>query len=179
LPASVLAPASALCSSDRARERSYRNYDRRIITDVRLSKVSNFLCNEGFRNDGEILKLHIIRYFLPLAVLSFAAVLNAQSVVELRLKRVPETIDAHAVTHHFEPPAKSSGTRWQVANIEGCTVELKETSHRESPNSVVTGDDVLSLSEDRVSLWTFDLANLLPQFIMPDSFGGPHVGIFA
>jgi hypothetical protein len=119
-----------------------------------------------------------VDYFLPLAVLSFAAVLNAQGV-ELRLKRVRETIDAHAVTHRFEPPAKSSGTRWQVGNIEGCTVELKETSHRESPNSVVTGDEVFGLTEDRVSIWTFDLAKLLPEFIMADSFGGAHVGIFA
>jgi hypothetical protein len=119
-----------------------------------------------------------VDYFLPLAVFSFGAVLNAQNV-ELTLKRVRETIDAHAVTHHFEPPAKSSGTRWQVTNIQGCTVELKETSHRESPNSEVYGNDLLSLSEDRVSTWTFDLAKLLPQFIMADSFGGAHVGIFA
>jgi hypothetical protein len=119
-----------------------------------------------------------VHYFLPLAVLSFAAVLSAQNP-EPSLKRVRETIDAHAVTHHFEPPAKSSETKWQVTNIQGCTVELKETSHRESPNSEVFRDDVLSLSEDRVSTWTFDLAKLLPQFIMADSFGGAHVGIFA
>ncbi len=119
-----------------------------------------------------------VHYFLPLAVLSFAAVLSAQNL-EPSLKRVRETIDAHAVTHHFEPPAKSSETKWQVTNIQGCTVELKETSHRESPNSEVFRDGVLSLSEDRVSTWTFDLAKLLPQFIMADSFGGAHVGIFA
>jgi len=119
-----------------------------------------------------------VNHFLPLAVLSFAAVLDAQSV-QLNLKWVRETIDAHAVTHHFEPPAKSSESKWQVTNIEGCTVELKETSHRESPNSVVSGDEVFGLSEDRVSTWTFDLANLLPQFIMADSNGGAHVGIFA
>lgn len=119
-----------------------------------------------------------VNRFLPLAVLSFAAVLDAQSV-QLNLKWVRETIDAHAVTHHFEPPAKSTESKWQVTNIEGCTVELKETSHRESPNSVVSGDEVLGLSEDRVSTWTFDLANLLPQFILADSTGGAHVGIFA
>jgi hypothetical protein len=119
-----------------------------------------------------------VNHFLPLAVLSFAAVLDAQSV-RLNLKWVSETIDTHAVTHHFDPPAKSSGTKWQVTNVEGCTVELKETSHRESPHSVVTGNEVFGLSEDKVSVWTFDLANLLPQFIMADSFGGPHVGIFS
>jgi len=119
-----------------------------------------------------------INRFLPLAVLSFAAVLDAQSVQQ-KLKWVRETIDAHAVTHHFEPPANSSETKWQVTNIEGCTVELKETSHRESPNSIIAGNEVFGSSEDRVSTWTFDLANLLPQFIMADSIGGAHVGIFA
>jgi hypothetical protein len=119
-----------------------------------------------------------VNHLLPLAVLSFAAVSNAESVQQ-KLKWVRETIDAHAVTHHFEPPAKSSETKWQVTNIEGCTVELKETSHRESPNSIVTGNEVFGSSEDRVSTWTFDLANLLPQFIMADSIGGSHVGIFA
>ena len=68
-----------------------------------------------------------INYFLPVAVLSFAAVLNAQSI-DQKLKWVRETIDAHAETHQFEPPAKSSGTKWQVARIEGCTIELKQTS---------------------------------------------------
>jgi hypothetical protein len=118
-----------------------------------------------------------VNYFLPLAVLSFAAVLNAQSV-QLKLKSVRDAIDTHAVTHRLEPPSSSTETKWQVANIEGCTVELKETSHRDSPNSVVTKDGVFGISEDRVSTWTFDLANLLPQFIMADSIGGPHVGIF-
>src|ERR1700683_3394891 len=99
-----------------------------------------------------------VNHLLPLAVLSFAAVLNAQSVQQ-KLKWVSETIDAHAVQHHFEPAAKSSETKWQVTNIEGCTVELKETSHRESPNSVIAGNEVFGSSEDRVSTWTFDLAN--------------------
>src|SRR5579863_1579763 len=93
---------------------------------------------------------------LPVAVLSLAAVLNGQTV-EQRLKWARETIDAYAVTHHFEPPARSSGTRWQVARIDGCNVELKETAHRESPDTVFTPEGVFGFSEDKVVTWTFDL----------------------
>ncbi len=112
-----------------------------------------------------------------MAVLAFAAVSNAQSV-DQKLKWVRETIDAHAVTSHFAPPATSTGTKWQVTRIEGCTMELKETSHRELPDSIVTRTGLFGLSEDRVSTWTFDLANLRPQLIIADSIGGPRVGMF-
>jgi hypothetical protein len=117
-----------------------------------------------------------IHRFLPIAVLSFAAVLNAQSIEE-KLKWVRETIDAHAVTHHFEPPARSSDTKWQVTQIEGCNVELKETVHRESPDSVFTSQGVFGLSEDKVVNWTFSLANLRPNFIVADTIGGPQLRI--
>lgn len=118
-----------------------------------------------------------INYLLPVAALSLAALSNAQSI-DQKLKFVRETIDAHAETHQFEPPAKSSGTKWQVARIEGCTIELKQTSHRESPDSVVSGGSLFGISEDRIATWTFDLGNLRPQLIMADSIGGAHVGIF-
>jgi hypothetical protein len=116
---------------------------------------------------------------LPVAVLSFAAVLNAQSVEE-RLKWARETIDTHAVTHHFEPPSRSSGTKWQVTKIDGCTMELKQTDHRESPDTVFNGGSVYGFSEDKIVTWTFDLSGLAPEFITADtSTGLPQVRIFA
>jgi hypothetical protein len=122
-----------------------------------------------------------VNRFLPMAVFSFAALLNARKAesVEQKLQWARETIDAYAVTHHFEAPAKSSGTKWQVSRIEGCTVELKESVHRESPDSVVTGEGVFGLSEDKVVTWTFDLSNLLPPFIAASKVGGPHLEIFS
>jgi hypothetical protein len=137
--------------------------------------------NVGFQKRRELRTLRIMRiqYFLPLAVVSLAAVLNAQDVDE-RLKWARETIDANAVTRHFEPPARSSGTKWRVMRIDGCTVELKETNHREVPESVFTSDGVFGLSQDKVVTWTFNLASLKPDFIMADtSVGVPHVKIFA
>jgi hypothetical protein len=121
-----------------------------------------------------------IHYFLPMAVFSFVAVLNARKgveSVEQKLQWARETIDTHAVTHHFEPPSRSSDTKWQVSKIEGCAVELKETSHRESPDSVYTPEAVFGTSEDRVVTWTFNLANLMPGFIEANLAGGPHVMI--
>jgi len=118
--------------------------------------------------------------FLPIAVFSFVAVVNAKKSVESieqRLQWARETIDAHAMTHHFEPPARSSGTKWQVTRIEGCTVELKESAHREEPDSIPTGQNIFGLSEDKVVTWTFDLAHLLPQFIVAGTAGGPHLAI--
>jgi hypothetical protein len=116
---------------------------------------------------------------LPMAVLSFAAVLNAQSVEE-RLKWARETIDTHAVTHHFEPPSRSSGTKWQVTKIDGCTMELKQTDHRESPDTVFNSGSVYGFSEDKIVTWTFDLGNLSPRFVTADtSVGFPHIKVFA
>jgi hypothetical protein len=122
-----------------------------------------------------------VHLFLPMAIFSFAAVLNARKAesVEQKLHWARETIDAWAVTHHFEPPARSSGTKWQVKRIEGCTVELKESMHRESPDSAITGEGIFDLAEDKVVTWTFDLANLLPQFVAASKVGGPHVEIFS
>jgi len=121
-----------------------------------------------------------IHQFLPMAVFCFVAVLSAKKTVETveqKLQWARETIDTHAVTHHFERPAKSSDTKWQVTKIEGCSIELKETIHRESPDSEVTADGAFGLSEDKVVTWAFDLANLLPRFIMADEAGGAHVTI--
>jgi hypothetical protein len=100
--------------------------------------------------------------------------------VEKTLQWTRESINAHAVTHHLEPPAKISGTKWEFAGIEGCTVELKETAHREAPDSVANSEGVFGLSEDRVITWTFDLGALRPQFVMADtSIGSAHIKIFA
>jgi hypothetical protein len=134
----------------------------------------------GFRPCREILKLRIMRihHCLPIAVFSFVALLNARKTaetVEQKLQWVRETIDTHAVTHHFEPPAKSSNTKWQVTKIEGCAIELKETTHRESPDSIYSTEGAFGLSEDRVVTWSFDLANLLPGSIAADEIGGPHL----
>jgi hypothetical protein len=121
-----------------------------------------------------------IHHFLPIAVFSLVAVLNAKKTVETveqKLRWARETIDTHAVTHQFEPPAKSSDTKWQVTKIEGCNIEMKETTHRESPDSVIASDGVFGLSEDRVVTWAFDLANLLPRFIVAGESGGPHLMI--
>jgi hypothetical protein len=115
---------------------------------------------------------------IPL-LLWFAAGLSAQNV-EQKLKWARETIDAHAVTRQFEPPSKSSGTKWQVTKIDGCTVELKETAHREAPDSVFTHEGVFDLAEEKVVIWSFDLGNLRPEFVMADtSIGAPHLKIFA
>lgn len=119
-----------------------------------------------------------ISWFLPVAFLTCVAASRAQSI-EQKLKWVRETIDAHAVTQHLEPPAKTSSTKWQVTRIDGCTMELKETNHRESPDSLVTAGVLYGISEDKVSTWTFDLGNLHPQYIMADDNGGAHIGIFA
>jgi len=122
-----------------------------------------------------------IHYFLPMTVFSLVAVLNAKKnveTVEQKLQWARETIDTHAVTHQFDPPAKSSDTKWQVTKIEGCNVELKETIHRESPDSVVTSEGVFGLSENRETTWAFDLANVLPRSIAANENGGPHLIIF-
>jgi len=116
---------------------------------------------------------------LPMAVFSFAAVSNAKKpeTIEHKLKWARETIDAFAVTHHFEAPARISGSKWQVTRIEGCQVELKESAHRESPDSAVTGEGIFGLSEDRIVMWSFNLANLIPRFIAASDVGGPHIEI--
>ena len=114
-----------------------------------------------------------------MAALFVAGSLRAQSL-EQTLKYVRESIDAHAVTHRIEPPTRISSVKWQVSKIEGCAVELKETDHRESADSVVNHNGVFSLDEDRVITWSFDLGDLLPQFVMADtSTGTPHIKVFA
>jgi hypothetical protein len=118
-------------------------------------------------------------YILPAALFVLTPVLYAGSSVEHQLQSAREMIDAHAVTNHFEPPTRSSETKWQVAKVDGCAVELKETAHREEPNTVFTADRVLGLSEDKVITWDFDLRNLRPEFIMSDTISGPHIKIFA
>ncbi|SRR6266699_1862081 len=94
-----------------------------------------------------------------------AAALHGQD-----LKWARENIDAHATMRHFEPPARSSGTRWQVGRIEGCSIELKQISHREAPDSV----------EDKTVTWAFDMGSLKSRYVMADtSTGLPHIKIFA
>lgn len=130
-----------------------------------------------------------ISSFLPAAAILFGAVLavgdaparGAQPLsTEQTLKWARETIDTHAVTRHMEPPGRMSGTKWEVVRIAGCAVELKETDHRESADSVVTGEGVFDFQEDKVVTWKFDLAALRPRFIVADtSIGMPHIKIFA
>lgn len=122
--------------------------------------------------------------FLPAAVFVAAAV-TGQSVaagqmsIEQKLHWARETIDVHAVTRQFEPPAKSSSTRWQVGKIDGCTMELKETKHREAPEAVETAEGIYGISEDKVVTWTFDLGSLAPQYVLSDTIGSPQIKIFA
>ncbi len=119
-----------------------------------------------------------LRILLPLALLQ-VAVSHAQTVEE-KLQWARQTIDENAVTHHFEPPGMSSETKWEVTRIEGCEVELKETQHRETPNTVYTRDGVFGSSDDKVVTWSFDLASLLPGFITADTSAGlPQIRIFA
>ena len=116
---------------------------------------------------------------IPMAVVLLAGSMKAQNA-EQTLKWARENIAQHAVTHRLEPPSRMSGTRWEVTGIEGCTVSLKETAHREAPDSVANREGVFGFSEDKVVTWTFDLGALLPQFIMADtSAGAPHLNIFA
>jgi hypothetical protein len=134
-----------------------------------------------FARRVEILRILSMRIhpLFPLAILSLAAVSKGQTV-DRRLSWVRETIDAHAVTHQLEPPARSADTKWQVMKIDGCTMELKETVHREMPDSVFTREGVLGSSEDKTVTWAFDLGGLLPQFVMADtSTGVPQLKIFA
>jgi len=116
---------------------------------------------------------------IPMAMVLLAGSVKAESV-EKTLQWARENIARHAVTHHLEPPSRVSGTKWEIAGIDGCTVSLKETTHREAPDSVVGSEGVFGLSEDKVVTWTFDLGALLPQFIMADaSVGVPQLKIFA
>lgn len=120
-----------------------------------------------------------IRPFLPIAILSAAALGKGQTV-EHRLQWARATIDANAVTHHMEPPARSGETKWQVTKIDGCMVELKETVHRENPDSIISAGEVLGAADDKIVTWNFDLATLSPQFIMADtSVEVPQLKIFA
>jgi len=120
-----------------------------------------------------------IHPFLPVALLSLAAFAQAQNV-EQRLHWARETIDADAVTRHLEPPAQSGETKWQVMKIDGCLIELKETIHREIPDSVITRGEVFGSAEDKIVTWNFDLGVLLPQFVMADtSVTVPQIKIFA
>lgn len=120
---------------------------------------------------------------LPISAVLSAALLcgasDARLSIEQRLNWAKETIDAFAGSRHDTPPAKSTETRWKVSHIDGCTVELTQSIHREEPDSVLSNGDVLGLSEDRTLTWTFDLADLRPQFVIADPVGGPHISILA
>jgi len=125
--------------------------------------------------------------FLLTALLTFvtgsAGILYGQSDADRAqagLKLAQEAIDANAVTRYFEPPSRQSETKWQVVKMESCQVELKETWHRESPNSVFIGQEMFGRSEDKTTTYAFDLHELSPNEIMADtSTGVAHVKIFA
>jgi hypothetical protein len=117
--------------------------------------------------------------------LLFAAVLPAVAAstaptLEQRLQWARENIDAHANMRHFEPPARSSGTKWHVVRMEGCHIELQQSAHREAPDSIFAHEGAFGSSEDKVVTWTFDLAALEPEYVTADtSTGLPHIRIFA
>lgn len=118
-----------------------------------------------------------IHPFVPIAALSALALAKGQNV-EQRLQWAREAIDANAVMSHLQPD-QSSETKWQVTKIAGCQVELKETIHREAPDSVVSRGELLSSADDKIITWNFDLAVLLPQFVMADtSVAVPQIKIF-
>ena len=122
---------------------------------------------------------------MRLHCLFLAAVLPALAVspgltIEQRLQFARESIDAHATMRHFEPPARSSSTKWHVVRMEGCQVELQQTAHRESPDSVFTSEGVFGSKVDKVVRWTFDLGELAPEYVTADTSAGlPHIRIFA
>jgi len=117
--------------------------------------------------------------FVFIAVLSVAHLAHGQTV-EGRLQWAREAIDANAVTRHSEPPAQVGGTKWQVTKIDGCQVELTETIHRDLPDSIVSRGEVFGSAEDKIVTWNFDLAMLLPQYILADtSVAVPQIKIFA
>jgi hypothetical protein len=114
-----------------------------------------------------------------IAVFALTGALETQSAGQT-LQWTRETIDTHAVTHHDDPPGRSSSIKWQVNKVEGCQVELRETDHREADGGIVNSRGVFRLDEDKVVTWRFDLGELLPQFVMADtSVGTPHLKIFA
>jgi hypothetical protein len=117
-------------------------------------------------------------YCVPLiAICSFA--LHAQTV-EDRLKSARENIDAHAVVRTYDPPAQSTETKWHVTQVNGCTMELTQTWHRDAIDGAVTRDGVFDVAEDKVVTWTFDLASLRPlDVVAQTSEGLPHLLIFA
>jgi hypothetical protein len=132
----------------------------------------------GMRGFLELCIMRVRRFLLCIVVPGLAAA-GAPSVAE-KLQWARETIDAHASMRHFEPPARSSGTSWHVVRLDGCHVELQQTAHRESPDSMFTHEGSFGLSEDKVVTWNFDLGALQPRQVMSDtSTGLPHIKIFA
>src|SRR5207248_9627066 len=73
-------------------------------------------------------------YLLVAAALPALAV-STGPTIEQRLQSAREAIDAHATMRHFEPPTRSRGTKWHVDRIDGCHMELRQTAHRQSPDS--------------------------------------------
>src|SRR5215469_3299951 len=137
--------------------------------------------NDGFRSPCKLPYFEDMRFciFAPITALLLAGSIQAQTA-EQTLTWARENIDANAVTHQDEPPSRLSGVKWRVNKIDGCKVELQETDHRESADSVVKPSGVFSLNEDKTITWSFDLGSLLPQFVMADSSAGtPHIKIFA
>src|SRR5205823_3609832 len=120
-----------------------------------------------------------VHYLLIAAALPALAV-STGPTIEQRLQSAREAIDAHATMRHFEPPTRSSGTKWHVDRIDGCHIELRQTAHRESPDSAFSREGAFGITEDKVVTWTFDLAALEPEYVTADtSTGLPHIQIFA
>jgi len=117
----------------------------------------------------------VLRIF-PIALLAAATMLHGQSVEQI-LTATKTNIDTYAVMRHVSPPSRLTETRWQVSGIHGCSVELKQSIHREEPDSLLSNGAVLGLSEDRILTWTFDLSVLRPQSVLAEIAGGPHVSI--
>lgn len=110
-----------------------------------------------------------------------AALLHAQSDVALAGQEfLQDAINTKAVSSYFEPPARRSETKWELVKLDACQMELKEIWHRESPNSVFIGREMLSRVEDKTTTYSFDLRQLRRDEIAADtSTGAAHVKIFA
>jgi hypothetical protein len=116
--------------------------------------------------------------FLLSAMPGGFAVVSGQTVDGL--KWTQDAIDKHAVMRFFDPPARHTDTKWQVVTLEGCQAELKQTVHRESPETVFNRQGIFGKSEDRTMIYTFDLHELKPAEIDSDTSAGlAHVKIFA
>lgn len=95
------------------------------------------------------------------------------------VKWAQEAIDSHATMRYLDPPSRLSETKWQVVKIEGCQVELRQSWHRESPETVFRTEGIFGRSEDKTIHWSFDLRELqVPEIMADTSTGLAHIKIF-